>query len=215
MHRIYGLFFSSMVACHVSAATLKVQVLDKQGSPLANAAVSAKPLNPPLQNATPQPLTGIMDQVNRQFSPHLLVVQKGAKVSFPNSDSIKHHVFSFSPAKRFELQLHRGLQADPLLFDKVGVVELGCNVHDWMLGYVYVVDTPYFGKTDEHGWFTLTLPDDKYQVTVWHPRMQQEEISMQRELTVSQNLTQTYRLTLPLLPDLTQFDLEDEFSDYD
>lgn len=215
MLRVYWLFLFSMVALTAAAENLKVQVLDSEGEPLANAAVSAKPKQLSQTKAKVLPLDGIMDQVNRQFSPHLLVVQKGARVSFPNSDSIKHHVFSFSSAKRFELQLFQGLEADPLLFDKEGVVELGCNVHDWMLGYVYVVDTPYFGKTDEKGWLTLTLPEGDYQLRVWHPRMSEQGSPVQRRVTIDQAKTERFGLQHDLLPDLSQFEVEDEYSDYD
>jgi hypothetical protein len=95
-------------------------------------------------------------------------------VDFPNSDSIKHHVYSFSKAKTFELQLYKELNAEPLLFSTQGSVELGCNIHDWMLGYIFVVDTPYVGKTDMQGNLTLELPDGEYQLDVWHPRIQEE-----------------------------------------
>ncbi len=72
-------------------------------------------------------------------------------VQFPNKDNIRHHVYSFSAARKFELPLYSGTPAQPVLFDKVGVVKLGCNIHDWMIGYIYVTETPYFGKSNAEG----------------------------------------------------------------
>ena len=90
-----------------------------------------------------------MDQRGSQFVPHVLPVQAGTSVTFPNSDQIRHQVYSFSASKRFELPLYAGTSASPIRFDQPGIVVLGCNIHDWMIGYVVVLDTPYFGKTGE------------------------------------------------------------------
>ncbi len=190
-----------------------VSVFDNQGKPLANVPVVINMEQTPIK--APEAIAS-MDQVNRQFSPHILVVQKGANISFPNSDSIKHHVFSFSPAKRFELLLNKGLEEDPLLFDKSGIVELGCNVHDWMLGYIYVVDTPYFGKTNQHGLVKLEIPEGNGEVSIWHPRIVENEGRLVQSF--SQNVPNQVEFSLlsDLLPDLEQYESEaDEFSEYD
>lgn len=137
-------------------------------------------------------------------------------MDFPNSDSIKHHVYSFSKAKTFELQLYKELNAEPLLFSTQGSVELGCNIHDWMLRYIFVVDTPYFGKTDMQGNLTLELPDGEYQLDVWHPRIQEEVTSLSRQLTLSEESEINVTFKSPLLPDANQYeDMSDEFSDYE
>jgi len=157
-----------------------------------------------------------MDQINQQFSPHILVVQKSTQVRFPNSDSIKHHVYSFSPAKVFQLQLYKGLNADPLLFSKTGIVELGCNVHDSMLGYIYVVDTPYFGKTDASGSFSIEVPDAEYQVQLWHPQIQDEMDSLLKTLAVKGSSNVSFTLKQALLPSNAEYDQDsEEFSDYE
>lgn len=160
--------------------------------------------------------TEIMDQVNTQFLPHILVIQKGTQVRFPNSDSIKHHVYSFSQAKTFELQLYKELQTDPLLFSNLGVIELGCNIHDWMLGYIFVVDTPYFGKTDVHGKLTIDLPEGEYQLEVWHPRIQDDFKTLATEVSLPKDSDVVISLGLPLLPDVNQYEeISGEFSDYE
>ena len=194
-------------------ATLTVRVDDVQGQPLNGFAISAVPVG---EAITPKS-DGIdtMDQINRQFAPHFLMVQRGTKVRFPNSDSIKHHVYSFSPAKRFELLLNRGMEEDPLLFEKTGIVELGCNVHDWMLGYIYVVDTPFFGYTNAEGQVTLDLPPGEYDVSVWHPRMQEEPEVPVARISAGSRATHEFRMSRALLPSFEDYEEEDEFSEYD
>ena len=84
----------------------------------------------------------IVDQINLEFVPHVKPVVVGSPVYFPNKDDVRHHVYSFSPAKRFELPLYSGTPAAPVVFDRPGIVAIGCNIHDWMLGYIYVAETP-------------------------------------------------------------------------
>ncbi len=112
-----------------------------------------------------------MDQVNSQFVPAVLAVRTGTSVRFPNNDQIRHQVYSFSPAKRFELPLFQGTTAAPVRFDQAGLVTVGCNIHDWMLGYIVVLETPYFGKTGSDGRVQLDAPAGTYTLRVWHPRI--------------------------------------------
>ena len=108
-------------------------------------------------------------QRNKKFNPYVLPIQVGTKVSFPNEDVVRHHVYSFSSSKRFELKLYAGNTARPIVFDKPGVVAIGCNIHDWMLAYIVVSDSPYFVRTS-FGRATINhLPDGKYWVSFWHP----------------------------------------------
>ena len=117
-----------------------------------------------------------MDQVDKQFVPKVMPVFVGTSVSFPNNDNVRHQVYSFSPAKRFELQLYAGVPAQPIVFDKPGVVVLGCNIHDWMIGYVYASESPYFAKTGANGKARITnLPPRAYIVRVWHPQAETQE----------------------------------------
>ncbi len=193
---------------------ISVSVLTELNMPVGNVVVYLTPKNLKQSNTSNE--IDIMDQVNTQFLPHILVIQKGTQVRFPNSDSIKHHVYSFSPAKTFELQLYKGLHAAPLLFPKFGSVELGCNIHDWMLGYIFVVDTPYFGKTDIKGNLTLDLPDGEYQLDVWHSRIQDKLSSLSRQLTLPGESEIKIILKSPLLPDVNQYEeVSGEFSDYE
>ena len=153
-----------------SAASISALVKDHNGEPLEDAVITVHP-----KNGAPvklHPGKRIIDQIDKEYVPHVLVVERGSPVYFPNKDDIRHHVYSFSAPKKFELPLYKGTPAKPVLFDKAGVVKLGCNIHDWMLGYIYVVETPYFGKSGSDGAAKVTnLPAGEYTVTVWHPRM--------------------------------------------
>lgn len=160
---------TASLACStwLSAASLQGQVVDQQGHPLAGAVVT-------LHGAAQAAAAGAkatMDQRNQEFVPHVLAVRTGTRISFPNSDNIRHQVYSFSAPKRFELRLYEGTPTEPLLFDKPGVVVLGCNIHDWMLGYIYVTDDPWFAVTDAKGQLDLQqVPAGHYSVTLWHPQ---------------------------------------------
>jgi len=148
------------------AAPLSVKVTDEQGQPLADAAVSVF-----LAGAVPAGAAGAraeMAQKGRTFVPPVLVVQTGTAVSFPNQDKVRHHVYSFSAAKPFELKLYGGEVAPAVVFDKPGTVVLGCNIHDRMLAYVHVVDTPHFARTSEQGLARLDVPAGLHRLQVWH-----------------------------------------------
>ena len=173
-----------------SAAQLIAIVQDADGRPLANAVVLAFPEDARLPAVKPG--IEVIDQIDKEFVPYVKAVRVGALVQFPNKDNIRHHVYSFSPSKTFELPLYSGTPAAPVLFDKVGIVKIGCNIHDWMLGYVYVTDAPYFAKTAKEGRAELDqLPRGSYRVRVWHPRMEGSEdrtvkhVSLEDESTVS------------------------------
>jgi hypothetical protein len=111
-----------------------------------------------------------VEQFDREFVPYVSVIQTGTAVAFPNRDPIAHHVYSFSPAKSFEIKLYTGRSPGEVRFEKPGVVTLGCNIHDWMIAYILVVSTPYFARSDEQGIARLRdLPAGPYELRVWHP----------------------------------------------
>lgn len=146
-------------------ATIKISNID--GLPIANAVVYLEVKNP-LKSKVDTATT--ISQKNKTFIPFVSVVQTGTSITFPNKDSVRHHVYSFSPAKKFELKLYSGVPSTPIVFDQPGVVVLGCNIHDSMIAYVYIVDTPYFAKTEADGMAKLiNVPDGQYQLKVSHP----------------------------------------------
>jgi plastocyanin len=167
-----GLLVALAAAAHSAAATLEVSVADAAGKPIANVAVYAK-------NAT-------MDQRRGQFVPHMLVVEAGTEVTFPNSDSVSHHVYSFSPTKEFELPLYKGDLYPPVLFDQPGIVVVGCNIHDSMLGYIRVVETPYYAVTNERGVARIDgVPSGEYAVDVWTPRVRPADLPAAQHVSVA------------------------------
>lgn len=149
------------------AANLSVQVSDSTGLPVADDVVYAEPAS-----GQPIPKPGRqteIEQINRKFLPSVTVIQAGTSIAFPNNDTVRHHVYSFSPAKTFEIKLYSGEPANPVHFDKPGTVVIGCNIHDQMAAYIHVVPTPYFAKTDALGKARLErLPPGKYQLKTWH-----------------------------------------------
>jgi plastocyanin len=178
----------AFAAAHSSlAGSLTVQVLDERGSPVPRVAVYATPQQPAeTADATASPVhSAVMDQTNNAFVPHVLIVQRGTSVLFPNNDAVSHHVYSFSEAKTFELGLYKGDVYPPVQFDKAGVVVLGCNIHDGMLGYIVVVDTPHFALTDDQGNVELDgLADGNYTIDLWTPRARPSSLPAAAEVAM-------------------------------
>ena len=172
-----ALFFTVGLALAASppllcAASLQVTVKDNGNNGVENAVVYATPVAG-LSAAERQAEPRVIDQVDKEFVPHVAVFQKGTTVAFPNHDNIRHHVYSFSEAKTFEIPLYKGTPTDPVEFDKEGVVSLGCNIHDWMWAHILVTDTPYFAMTDAQGKLVIDdLPPGEYRVKVWHHQQQ-------------------------------------------
>ncbi|EUJ09251.1 hypothetical protein Meth11DRAFT_0035 [Methylophilaceae bacterium 11] len=166
----------------VYAAELLVEVQDSKGAKLKDAVVFVENT----KTAGIAPTAGYeLEQKSKQFNPQVSVVQVGTSINFPNRDKVRHHVYSFSPAKKFELKLYSGVPANPVLFDKAGTVVLGCNIHDTMLAYVYIVDTPYFAKTDSNGVAKLAnVPEENYILKVWHYALQQENKVVEQSISV-------------------------------
>ncbi len=148
------------------ALAMTVEVVDQAAVAVADAVVYVVPVNGKLPPRGP--LTSVIDQVGRQFSPRVTVVQTGTSVTFPNKDNIRHQVYSFSLPKVFELKLYSGTTAQPVTFDKPGLVVMGCNIHDQMVGFVQVVETPWFAKSGVDGIARIDgIPNEAVVVHVW------------------------------------------------
>ncbi len=153
----------------VKAADLSVAVVGRDGRGVDEVVVTATPI---AANKGPLPVSkpAVMDQKNLAFLPRVLVVAAGTSVKFPNNDSVSHQVYSFSEAKHFQLPLYKGQIHPPIVFDRPGLVVLGCNIHDAMIGYILVTDAPYFGTTQTGGVLQLKdLPAGDYRVAIWSP----------------------------------------------
>jgi plastocyanin len=144
-----------------------ITVYDQNRQALPNSVVWLTPVEK-VQKSELSEIPFIMMQKDRQFIPHILVVPQHAKVEFPNADSIMHHVYSFSKSKTFELKLYREQPQTSVVFEQTGVVELGCNIHDWMLSFIVVVDSPFYAITNEQGQVSFDIKQGKYTLNVWH-----------------------------------------------
>lgn len=179
-------FHAALLLCAstVAAAPVELQLVGVDARPLAGTVVTLRSTDAARPVAPPAPAK--IDQVNLQFTPAVLVVPVGSPITFPNTDSVSHQVYSFSAAKRFQLPLYRGKPYPPVVFDREGVVTLGCNIHDQMRAYVYVVEAQHFGRTNAQGaWNAADVEPGDYQVTVWHPLSRQQKPVLEQRVTVA------------------------------
>ena len=159
-----AMIFSARV--YAAAPAVAGSVSGTDGAPVNDAVVFVQS---PVPEPDKSPPMQVVDQVNKTFVPGLLPIVVGTAVRFPNHDQIHHHVYSFSPTKTFELPLYKGEAAAPVVFDKVGAVKIGCNIHDWMSGIILVLPSRHFAVTDSSGHFALNdLPAGTYTLVAWH-----------------------------------------------
>lgn len=183
-----------------AAAELSATVVDSAGQPVPEAVVfvTGAGLTPVVPK---EPY--ILDQVDKEFVPHLLPIVAGGKVRFPNRDNIHHHVYSFSKNKTFELQLYKGEPAAPVLFEQQGVVKVGCNIHDWMSAVILVLPNTHFAMTDSAGRAMLAGVPDKpaLRVQVFHERLRGPVEETAQLFAPGPDGRATLRWTLPLKPE--------------
>ena len=159
---------ASVLAGASQAATVELSLQAGDGKPLADAVVF---LESKEARAAAKPSAGVeIEQAAKRFTHRVSVVTLGSEVAFPNRDKVRHHVYSFSPTKTFELKLYAGTPANPVLFDKAGIAVLGCNIHDNMAAWVVVADTPWFARSADDGRARIEgVPAGSYRLRVWHP----------------------------------------------
>tara|TARA_R110002167_G_scaffold96811_14_gene256047 strand:- start:201 stop:872 length:672 start_codon:yes stop_codon:yes gene_type:complete len=193
------------------SAEISVRVLDSAGIPISNAVISIplseknSSLATNIDKADMMP--AIMDQVDKQFLPHVLLVNKAQSVIFPNSDQVRHHVYSFSKPNDFEIRLYSGNQAEPVTFLEPGVVVLGCNIHDKMLGYLYVQDNEIASISDQNGvarfdneFLNETAQDQV--VTIWHSQLSSNKTDRVTKLLQEKDENGVWLLHLELIPEV-------------
>ncbi len=174
---------TSAAAPAASAAPLDIRVIDAAGKPVSGAVVF---LDSPQAREQVRPLAGAeVAQAERRFVPAVSVVTLGTSVTFPNLDTVRHHVYSFSPIKRFEIKLYVGTPTAPVVFDQPGIAVLGCNIHDQMSAWIVVVATPWFGRTDDAGrWAAASAPPGRYTLRAWQAGMPVGAAPVEQALTV-------------------------------
>ncbi len=173
-----------LCAAAAHAAGVDVVVTDASGNPLADAVVM---LEPAAGRLPVKPMTGVqIAQHDLQFSPQLTVVTVGTAVLFPNQDTVRHHVYSFSPAKTFQIKLYAGVPHTPIVFDKPGVAVLGCNIHDGMVAWVVVTDTPLWARSGPGGHARVEgVAPGSYDLHVWHSTLAEGAPPVQLALAVA------------------------------
>lgn len=181
------------------AADVNVQVRTADGQPVANAVVTIMPAarspSEPVKFAWPLRV----GQRELAFDPFVLIVPAGAQVAFPNFDTVRHHVYSFSPARKFEIQLYGHDETRSVAFPTAGIVAIGCNIHDKMSAFVYVTDTPYAAKTDASGNATIAdVPSGAASAQIWHPKAVGANQRVEQSLTVSAQAATTLIAELDL-----------------
>ena len=208
MFKYLTLMTAMLLTWQVQAVSITIN--NNKNEPMANAVVW---LTSDVLSSQPSQADTLysMVQKDREFTPRILVVPQNAKVEFPNADSILHHVYSFSEAKTFELKLYKEQPKAPLVFDQTGVVELGCNIHDWMLGYIVVVDSPIFAIADNSGHVNLSAEPGEYTLNVWHSGFGDISHVESKKVTIGQ-ASFIYKVKQAITE---QFDFAtDEFDDY-
>ena len=195
----------ALIGSTCAAGELTTTVIDRLGHGVSDVVVTvalaetrASRQNPATAvSARAVPTAAVMDQQDLAFSPAVLVVGVGTLVEFPNNDTVSHQVYSFSEAKKFQLPLYKGARHPPMIFERAGVVVLGCNIHDEMVGYIYVTDAAFFGKTDAGGVLRLqNLPVGDYRITVWSPLIADSSATLTRDVHVDEHETAGSRLQL-------------------
>ena len=193
------ILLTACIACSgLDAGSLNVTVQDGKGAPVSDAVVYAKSSATAMRAGK----RDVIDQRNKQFIPYVTALQVGTSVLFPNKDNIRHHVYSLSPAKRFELPLYAGVPAEPVVFDHEGFVTLGCNIHDWMVAYIAVLATPYFQITGRDGRAVLKdLAPGQYTVAAWHPLLKGRPDASAQHVDLRQDEANQLLFSLDLKPD--------------
>jgi plastocyanin len=165
------------------AADIIVTVKTPDGKPISNAVVS---IESSAKSVAPKVGSFELSQHDLTFDPFVLAIPVGSTVLFPNRDKVRHHVYSFSTAKKFELKLYSKEQSRSILFDKAGLIAIGCNIHDSMKAFIRVLSTPFFSKTGANGTVMLHgVPNGAAVVKVWQPYLKISDNEFVRKLTIS------------------------------
>ncbi len=199
-----GLCLLLMLSADISRAQgLQLQLSSGEGEPVSGAVIELL-LPEAMRDSYRQAQQTAIDQVDKEFVPHITTVVVGSEVSFPNSDDILHHVYSFSAANTFNIPLYgQGENNDYFeVFPETGIVEIGCNIHDWMLAYIYVGETSLMAVSDEYGMAGLqNLPAGSYQLRVWHDRLASDGNVLLQDVTLTEGASAELQLSLELQRD--------------
>lgn len=192
-HYLKTAFLIASTLAFEAFSDVSVQIADQNGDPLADTTIVLTPL---FEITAVDPQDTQIAQFNEKFVPRVSVVQTGANIFFPNQDQIRHHVYSFSEAKQFDIPLYSGTPSEPIQFDRPGLVVLGCNIHDQMRGYILISDSPFSGVTDANGDLTISITQSgSYELTIWHPEQDQQLAPVQISIGDDLGFSASYEVT--------------------
>lgn len=202
---IVSILISSLLylSSNAYAEILNLNIIDQTGNSVKNVVVSAYLL---IQNGSPPAKsqeTVIIDQIDKKFIRPVTPIQVGTAINFPNYDQIRHHVYSLSPAKKFEIPLYKGTPAAPVVFNQKGVVVLGCNIHDTMSAYIVVIDSPYFAITNEQGQAELKLATGEYELQFWHRDVSEQSKKVKQLINITAEVVKDISIDLVITPSWT------------
>ncbi|QBF84796.1 hypothetical protein EXU30_04965 [Shewanella maritima] len=203
----------------LQAQAANIYIMDDNNQPMENMVVYLQSNNPAAfatpalasDSSTTQARQNPVEvhQKDKQFSPYITIVQKGYQLKFVNDDDITHHIYSASGPKRFSFKLRQDGVNKDMVFDQLGHISMGCNIHDWMSGHILIVDTPHFANTDNKGLVSFdNIAPGQYQLVVWHPQLQaiNNQNSYQIDLPLSKPLTLTVTDTMGEIPSQQSLD---------
>lgn len=193
MASLIRVLFGYLLLCHsvTAVAAVQISITDQQGEPLEDAVVELFDT----ANTKFSQKKAEVKQQDLTFIPFVSAYQTGTAVDFPNMDKTRHHVYSFSPAKVFELKLYANKPEAPVVFDQAGIIALGCNIHDYMQAYIYVGDSPFLQVTDNKGQASFTnVPDGRYQLKLWHPWQNADWVAL--PIQVKNGQVMSYQLAI-------------------
>lgn len=190
-----------VAVCAISAAgtagagTLIVSVSDRDGVELQDVVITVDPVEVDTLPEAKEPGNVLIDQRRRKFRPWVVGIRTGATVTFDNHDDITHHVYSFSQPKQFSFRLQAGVAHDPIRFDRPGTVVIGCNIHDWMVGFIVITQSPFISVSDEQGRVNVGgVAPGEWRVSAWHPGLEAGEQGPEQIVSVTAGVRQSVEL---------------------
>lgn len=186
----------------------QIVVRDNQGKSIPNVVVYLQPLGEQILEHSSEIVT--ITQSDKAFNPYITVSQTTKPVKFSNIDNITHHIYSTDPNNRFSFRIRAGTEYLSANFDHQVAIAMGCNIHDWMSGYLFVVDSPYFAKTDDHGQVIFPISElGKYRVVIWHPQLVLDNQRLSQDHDIVKDTVVNFNLEQTIASSPTQKNSED------
>jgi plastocyanin len=162
---------AALLSMSALAAQLNIIAKDRNGTPMVDVVASLTPVGKTAPQVSAS-ATGKVEQKNFKFDPLVTIVQRGTKMRFPNLDKKDHHVKVLTGPTLFEFKIYTSKEPAPVTLDSLGKITIHCLLHNYMVAHIFVVDTPWYGKTDESGILAIdNVPDGEYELTVDHPAL--------------------------------------------